>query len=85
MTTINHHTLSSPGSYEVNGVAGEYAYDNATGEVLWHSGSYADWGYSGVYDHRTAASLGRAEDEHIIRLTDPTGALKIDCFLTAGG
>jgi hypothetical protein len=85
MTTINYHTLSSPGAYEVGGVAGSYAYDPATGEVQWQSGSYADWNYTGLYAHRTAASLGRAEDEHIIRLTDPTGALRVDCFLMADG
>jgi hypothetical protein len=75
MTTINYHTLDGAGAYEVAGVSGEYGYDPAADEVIWQSGSYASWEYAGLYE--------QSDGEHIIRLTDPTGALKIDCFLLA--
>lgn len=64
------------------GTEGEYAFDEGTGEVRWESGKYAEWGWVSRYDHRSAESLGRPEDEHIIRVTDDAGRLTIDCFLT---
>lgn len=81
MTTMGYLTLHPDGGYEVSDVEGRYRYHPDTGEVEWLSGSYEDWGWKARYDYRSAASLERPQDEHIIRMTDGQGELRIDCFL----
>ena len=78
MTTIGYITLT-PETYSVGEVRGGYDYDPASGEIAWQGGAYGGW--PARYEHRTAASLGRALPEEIIRMTDEEGRLKIDCFL----
>lgn len=81
MTTMGYLSLSPDGGYEVSNVEGRYRYHPDTGEVEWLSGSYEDWGWKARYDYRSAASLERPQDEHIIRMTDGQDKLRIDCFL----
>jgi hypothetical protein len=78
---MGYLTLHPGGRYEVKGVEGRYRHHADTGEVEWLSGSYEDWGWKARYDYRSAASLERPQDEHIIRMTDDQGKLRIDCFL----
>lgn len=84
MTTMGYLTLDGKGGYEISGVRGQYRYSPASGEFEWLSGSYKDWKWSARYEYRSPESLGRPDDEHIIRTTDDTGKLKIDCFLMRG-
>lgn len=79
MTTIGYIQLGS-GSYTVNGVRGSYSFDERDGLIRWNGGAYAGW--PARYEF-SPAGAGHAQDERIIRMTDETGDLKIDCFLTA--
>lgn len=78
MTTIGYIDLTAEG-YSIGSVKGGYAYDAESGEIEWRGGVYAGW--PARYELRSAESLGRAEDENIIRMTDEAGSLTIDCFL----
>lgn len=82
LTTMGFLTIRPGDRYALAGVEGDYRYHADTGEVEWLSGSYHAWQWVAVYEHRSAADLERPEDEHIIRITDDTGGLRIDCFLT---
>ncbi|WP_374603089.1 hypothetical protein [Arenimonas sp.] len=80
MTTIGYIQLGKE-SYSVNNVRGGYAVDAASGAIRWKGGAYAGW--PARYEF-SAAGAGHAHDEHIIRMTDETDRLRIDCFLMAG-
>lgn len=79
MTTIGYIQLGS-GSYTVNGVRGSYGFDGGNGLIRWNGGAYAGW--PARYEFSPGGG-GHAHDEHIIRMSDKTGRLKIDCFLMA--
>ena len=79
MTTIGWIDLNE-GSYVVNGVQGSYSFDRTTGFITWHGGAYQGWPARFEY---SPAGAGHAHDEYIIRMTDETDTLRIDCFLTA--
>ena len=79
MTTIGWIDLTED-AYAVGEVRGGYSYDPENGLIRWEGGAYAGW--PARYEFSPAGE-GRAHDEHIIRMTDETGRLKIDCFLTA--
>lgn len=79
MTTIGWIDLTES-TYAVGDVEGGYSYDPANGEVEWNGGAYVGW--PARYE-LSPAGEGHAHDERIIRMTDETGKLKIDCFLTA--
>lgn len=76
MTTIGYIQLGS-GGYTVNGVRGGYSL-GAGGAIRWNGGAYAGW--PARYEFSPGGG-GHAHDEHIIRMTDEAGRLKIDCFL----
>ncbi|QYX58073.1 hypothetical protein K1T73_06795 [Roseovarius sp. SCSIO 43702] len=79
MTTIGYIDLGS-GSYAVNGVNGTYDLEQGSGYITWNGGAYAGW--PAKYEF-SPAGAGHANDEHIIRMTDESGRLTIDCFLMA--
>jgi hypothetical protein len=79
MTTIGYIQLGS-GSYTVNGVRGGYSLEEGSGAIRWNGGAYAGW--PARYEFSPGGG-GHAHDEHIIRMTDEAGRLKIDCFLMA--
>lgn len=79
MTTIGYIQLDAS-SYTVNGVRGSYSFDAGSGSVRWNGGAYAGW--PARYEF-SPAGAGHAHDEHIIRMTDETDRLRIDCFLMA--
>ena len=79
MTTIGYIQLGS-GSYTVNGVRGGYSFDGGSGAIRWDGGAYAGW--PARYEF-SPAGTGHAHDEHIIRMTDESDRLRIDCFLMA--
>ncbi|MGR3593098.1 MAG: hypothetical protein ACU0BO_14130 [Limimaricola soesokkakensis] len=79
MTTIGYIHLGSD-SYVVSGTSGSYNFDDGNGAVTWNGGAYAGW--PAKYEF-SPAGAGHAHDEHIIRMTDDTGRLTIDCFLMA--
>lgn len=78
MTTIGWIDLSESG-YSVAEVEGSYSYDRSSGDITWESGAYAGWPARNEF---SPAGEGHAHDESIIRMTDETGDLKIDRFLT---
>lgn len=78
VTTIGWIDLAES-SYAVNDVQGGYAFDPASGAIAFAGGAYAGW--PARYEF-SPAGAGHAHDENIIRITDESGGLKIDCFLT---
>ncbi|AVF02377.1 MULTISPECIES: hypothetical protein [Devosia] len=79
MTTIGWIDLNE-GVYVVNGVEGTYSFDTGTGAIVWQDGAYRGWPARFEY---SPAGSGHAHDEYIIRMTDETDTLRIDCFLTS--
>ncbi|MCP8885418.1 OB-fold putative lipoprotein [Devosia sp. XJ19-1] len=79
MTTIGWVDLNE-GTYGVNGVQGTYSFDLGTGAIVWQDGAYRGW--PAWFEYSPAGS-GHAHDEYIIRMTDETDTLRIDCFLTS--
>ena len=79
MTTIGYIQLGS-NRYTVNGVGGSYTFDGGSGGIRWVGGAYAGWP---AHYEFSPAGAGHAQDEHIIRMTDETDRLRIDCFLMA--
>lgn len=81
MTTMGYLTLEDGGFYEVSGVRGRYAYDSATGEVVWEGGSYDEWDWTATYEHVVRPPEDGRPEEWILRVRDEAHGLKIDCFL----
>lgn len=79
MTTIGWIDLNE-GVYVVNGVQGTYSFDPGTGAIVWLDGAYRGWPARFEY---SPAGSGHAHDEYIIRMTDETDTLRINCFLTS--
>ncbi|MAN77441.1 MAG: hypothetical protein CML24_09680 [Rhizobiales bacterium] len=79
MTTIGWIDLTNA-TYLVGEVEGGYSFDPVSGYISWNGGAYAGW--PARYEF-SPAGAGHAHDENIIRMTDESGALKIDCFLVA--
>lgn len=79
MTTIGWIDLTET-RYAVGEVEGGYSYDPESGAIAWEGGAYAGW--PARYEFSPGGD-GHAHDENIIRMTDESGKLVIDCFLTA--
>jgi len=76
MTTLGYVTIKSNNTYEVSGVLGKYAYNPGSGEIVWKSGSYKEWGWKGKYE--LIPSDGTRPQQHVIRLTSEADGLKMD-------
>ena len=78
---MGYLTLKNGDTYEVSKVPGKYAFDLETSEVVWKSGKYKEWGWTGKYEV-VAREDGRSE-EFVIRITGENGRLKINCYYMA--